>query len=375
MAEQPPNPPPGGPPPSSPAPPRAPERPDYKVYRSSGPLSGLRLGDRLRFRRTRRQGRPGDDERRRITPGRVAKVVLALVVGWVLLSAVLFMVSAQTTRGVTDRAEEALSGKGNLLTGSTILVLGSDERSQETQEQLEALGQDPGEGGRADSILLLRVGFGTVKRLSILRDSFANIPGHDSQKINAAYFLGGPNLMIRTVEDFLGNGLQIDHLIEVRLEQFPDFIDALGGVDVTTENDICADGFDLAGEGFELEAGEHHLNGDDALSFARVRSNPCAPEEDDRARAARQQEVFSGIRSQALSPSTFIRLPWASWEAPRAIRSDLKGPGLAMLFADLLTGGTGETRVLEPTGPPNSDGSLPISEEARAQAVDELLGR
>jgi LCP family protein required for cell wall assembly len=374
MAQRPPDPPPAGSPPPPTAPSRGSERPDYKVYRSSGPLSGLRLGDRLRFRRARRGGRPSDGERR-ITPRRVVKIVLALVVGWILLSAVLFMVSAQTTRGVTDRAEKALSGEGSLLTGSTILVLGSDERSEETKEQLEALGQDPGEGGRADSILVLHVGFGSVQRLSILRDSFADIPGHDSQKINAAYFLGGPNLMIRTVEDFLGNGLQIDHLIEVRLEQFPDLIDALGGVDVTTENDICADGFDLAGEGFELEAGEHHLNGDDALSFARVRSNPCAPEEDDRARAARQQEVFSAIRSQVLSPSTFVRLPWASWEAPRAIRTDLKGPGLAMLFADLLTGGTGETRVLEPSGPTNSDGSLPISEEARAQAVDELLGR
>jgi LCP family protein required for cell wall assembly len=375
MAQRPPDPPQAGSAPPPAAPPRGSERPDYKVYRSSGPLSGLRLGDRLRFRRARRGGRPGDGEGRRITPGRVVKIVLALVVGWILLSAVLFMVSAQTTRGVTDRAEKALSGEGSLLTGSTILVLGSDERSEETKEELEALGQDPGEGGRADSILLLHVGFGNVQRLSILRDSFADIPGHDSQKINAAYFLGGPNLMIRTVEDFLGNGLQIDHLIEVRLEQFPELIDALGGVDVTTENDICADGFDLAGEGFELEAGEHHLNGDDALSFARVRSNPCAPEEDDRARAARQQEVFSAIRSQVLSPSTFIRLPWASWEAPRAIRTDLKGPGLAMLFTDLLTGGTGETRVLEPSGPANSDGSLPISEEARAQAVDELLGR
>lgn len=350
-------------------------RPDYKVYRSSGPLSRLRLGDRLRLRRSGGERPPGDGEHRRVTPGRVLKVVLALALAWVVLSGILFIVSAQTTRGISDRAEEALSGEGNLLTGSTILVLGSDERSQRIQEQLEAMGQDPGEGGRADSILLLHVGFGSVQRLSILRDSFADIPNHDSQKINAAYFLGGPSLMIRTVEGFLGNGLQIDHLIEVKFADFPELIDALGGVDVTAENEICAEGFDGAGEGFDLAQGDHHLDGQDALTFARVRSNPCAPEEDDRARAARQQEVLSGIRSQALSPSAFLRLPWASWQAPRAIRTDLRGPGLAALFADLLTGGTGETTVLEPTGPPNGDGSLPISEEARAQAVEDLLGR
>ena len=364
---------------SPPTPPSAPQggsgRPDYKVYRSSGPLSRFRLGDRLRLRRSRGERSPGGEERRRITPGRVLKIVLALALAWVVVSGILFLVSAQTTRGVTDRAEEALSGEGNLLTGSTILVLGSDERSQRVQEQLEAMGQDPGEGGRADSILLLHVGFGSVQRLSILRDSFAEIPNHDSQKINAAYFLGGPSLMIRTVEGFLGNGLQIDHLIEVKFADFPGLIDALGGVDVTAENEICAEGFDGAGEGFDLARGDHHLNGVDALTFARVRSNPCAPEEDDRARAARQQEVLSGIRSQALSPTTFLRLPWASWEAPRAIRTDLQGPGLAALFGDLLTGGTGETTVLEPTGPANGDGSLPISEEARAQAADDLLGR
>jgi LCP family protein required for cell wall assembly len=356
----------GGAPPAGPG-----GRPDYKVYRSSGPLARLRLGDRLRVPRP---GRREPRERRPGTAKRALKVILLVLVGWVLLSGVLFLISAQTTRGITDRAEEALSGEGNLLTGSTILVLGSDERSERIKEQLAELGQPVGEGGRADSILLLHVAFGEVRKLSILRDSFAEIPGHEPQKINAAYFLGGPPLMIETVEGFLGNGLQIDHLIEVKFDDFPELIDALGGVDVNPESEICSPGFDGAGEGVNLDAGEHHLDGKDALSYARVRTNPCAPEEDDRARAARQQEVLSAIRSQALSPSTFVRLPWASWEAPRAIRTDLRGPGLAALFADLLSGGTGETKVLEPTGPTNSDGSLPVSEEARAQAVDELLG-
>lgn len=348
------------------------EPPPYTVYRSRGGLlSKLRLGDRMRVPRP--GGRP-PGERRPPGAGRVVRIVLGLLVLWVLVSAVLFLVSAQTTRGVSDRAEQALSGEGSLLTGSTILVLGSDERSERVKEQLEALGQDPGESGRADSILLLHVAFGEVRRLSILRDSFAEIPGHEPQKINAAYFLGGPPLMIETVEQFMGNGLTIDHLIEVSFADFPDLINALGGVDVTAENEICSPGFDGAGEGVNLQPGEHHLDGQEALSFARVRTNPCAPEEDDRARAARQQQVLSAIRSQALSPSAFLRLPWVSWEAPRSIRTDLRGPGLVALFGDLLTGGSGETNVLQPTGPANSDGSLPISEEARASAVDELVG-
>ena len=370
--------------PSAPAGPAAPKqgggqsgppggRPDYHVYRSGpGLLSRLRLGDRLRIPR-RGGGGPREGDRR-ITPGRVARIVAAVVAAWILVSVVLFFVSAQTTRGVSERTERALSGGGNLLTGATVLVLGSDERPQQLKEQLIEMGQDPGEGGRADSILLLHAGFGEVRRLSILRDSFAEIPGAESQKINAAYFIGGAPLMIETVEQFMGNGLEIDHLIQVKFSNFPDLIDALGGVSVNVENEICAPGYEGNAEGVNLDPGEHDLNGDEALEFARVRTNPCAPEEDDRARAARQQEVLSGMRSQALSPSAFFRLPWVSWSAPRAIKTDMRGPGLAALFTDLLTGGTGDTAVLEPTGPPNGDGSLPISEEARAQAVEELTG-
>lgn len=355
--------------------PKPPGRPDYKVYRSrAGPLSRLRLGDRLRLPRRGGDGSSGGP--REITPGRVAKVVAGVAVAWIVLSAVLFGVSAQTTRGVPERTEQALAegGGGTLLAGSTILVLGSDERPQRVQDALAEQGSDFSEGGRADSIMLLHAGLGNVNRLSILRDSVAEIPGQGTQRINAAYFYGGPPLMIETVESFMGNDLQIDHVILVSFERFPDLIDALGGIDVTAENEICAEGFDGAGDGLQLEAGKHHLDGRTALTFARVRKNDCAPEEDDRARAARQQEVFSGIRSQALSPSAFLRLPLVGWEAPRAIRTDLRGPGLAMLFADLLTGGTGESSVLEPTTV-NPDGSVTVSEESRAQAVDELLGR
>ena len=300
-----------------------PARPDYHVYRSRpGFLSRLRLGDRLRLPRP---GRGGPKEGRRITPGRVAKIVLAVIAGWILLSAILFFVSAQTTKGVSERTERALDGSGNLLTGATILVLGSDERPQRLQEQLIEMGQDPGEGGRADSILLLHVGFGEVRRLSILRDSFANIPGAESQKINAAYFIGGAPLMIDTVEQFMGNGLEIDHLISVKFSSFPDLIDALGGVEVNVEDEICAPGYEGNAAGVNLEPGEHDLDGEAALEFARVRNNPCAPAEDDRARAARQQEVLvrdplAGAVAIGLLPASVGELVGAAGDQDRHAR-------------------------------------------------------
>ena len=355
--------------------PRAPgDKPEYKVYRSRrGLLGGLRPRDQLaqlREAARRRKRAPRDGRRRPERPRsdrplwkRVLKWAAIAAGAWILISVVLFMVSAQLTDGVSDETEAALSGGGSLLTGSTILVLGSDERPEGTLE--------PGAAGapaRADSILLLHVGLGSVRRLSILRDSEAAIPGHGTQKINAAFAFGGAPLMIETVEQFLGNGLEVNHILEVNFEDFPDFIDALGGIDIELDNCLRSQRF--GGKRVRLSKGEHHLNGDQALRFARVRTNECDTTEDDRSRAERQQQVMSAIRSQILSPSTFLRLPLVSWEAPRALRTDLKGPGLLALFADVMTGGAGKTRVLKPF----QLSPLLVSEEEKARAVRELVG-
>jgi LCP family protein required for cell wall assembly len=219
------------------------------------------------------------------------------------------------------------------------------------------------------------VGFGSVRKLSILRDTLADIPGNTAQKINAAYALGGAPLTIKTVEGFLGNGLKINHIVLVSFTNFPALIDALGGVDVKLKKCIHSNSF--SGQRVNLSRGEHHLSGQEALNFARVRKNSCAPAEDDRNRAARQQQVIASMRDQVASPlnwpGTFIRGPFIAWEAPKAVRSDMHGPGLAALFTDLLTGGSGKTKVLLPTGSNGTE--LLVSEGERARAVDYLLGR
>jgi LCP family protein required for cell wall assembly len=350
---------------------RPPDKPEYKVYRSRrGFLDRLKgpsdqVGQLREAARRRAQRERGDDQEPVEPRGpkpplwrRIFKWVAIAVGAWLLLSFVLFMVSAQITEGVSDETEEALSSGGSLLTGSTILVLGSDERPEDTLE--------PGVAGlpaRADSILLMHVGIGSVRKLSVLRDTPVDIPGHGLQKINAAYAFGGAPLMIKTVEAYLGNGLEINHIIEVSFEDFPDFVDALGGIDVDLDDCIQSNSF--GGKRVRLSKGEHHLDGDEALAFSRVRKNECNIAEDDRDRAARQQQVMSAIRSQILSPSTFFRLPLVSWEAPQTLRTDLKGPGLLALFTDLMTGGPGKTNVLE---------CLPCSEADRAEAVDDLVG-
>jgi LCP family protein required for cell wall assembly len=343
--------------------------PEYKVYRSRRkPLA--RGGDLDALRRRLSRHRGGDEprpprDRRAITPGRVLKWVALAIAGWVLLSLALFLISAQTQDGVSAATERALSSEGSLFTGSNILVLGSDVRTGDSIDESQS---GP---GRSDTIMLVHAAFGSVRKLSIPRDVEVDVPGHGINKINAAYAFGGPALTIETVESFLGNGLKVNHLVEVDFKNFPDFIDSLGGVTVNNKSRICSPPFDNFWKGLRFRKGEIDLNGERALGYARVRKNSCAPAEDDRDRAARQQQVLSAIGSQVKSPSTFFRLPWVSWNAPRTLRSDMHGFQLMMLFADMATGTSDQTDVLEATCCRGSN--LFVSDGAKADAVRKLV--
>jgi LCP family protein required for cell wall assembly len=341
------------------------DKPEYTVYRSrKGPFSRFKRDEPGGLDDLRRERRPAPRRTRKpFSWGRVVKWLAIGVFGWIGISAVAFVVSAELAEHSSDQAKAALTKGGSLFSGSNILVLGSDARPPDSKE--------PGAGGpaRSDSIMVMHVGLGSVRKLSILRDSQANIPGHGVQKINAAYALGGAGLATQTVEQFLGNGVKINHLLEINFENFPKLIDAMGGVNVHLRRCIHSNRF--GGKVLILHRGDQHLTGHQALQYSRVRENKCAPNEDDRARAKRQQQVLSAMRSRLLSPAAFIRLPWISWEAPRTVRSDMHSPGLAGLFTDLATGGGGKTRVLQPSG---SNGTqLIVSEEAKRRAVEELL--
>ena len=346
-----------------------PAPPEYKVYRArKRPLSRGSDLDALRRRLRRVTGREPDEPRDRkpITPGRVFKWLALAVGGWLLLSLVLFLVSAQIQDGVSADAENALSKGGSMLGGTNILVLGSDAR---TGDSIDKTAVGP---SRADTIMIVHAGLGGVRKLSIPRDTRADIPGHGSSKINAAYALGGPALTIKTVENFMGNGLKINHLVEVDFKDFPAFIDSLGGITVNNKTRICSPPFDNFWKGIHFRKGELHLDGERALGYARVRKNPCAPAEDDRARAARQQEVLRAMGAQAKSPGTFFRLPWVSWQAPKALKTDMKGPSLMGLFADIATGNSDDTEVLQGTCC-DLQGDIQVSPGTRADAVQKLL--
>jgi len=222
----------------------------------------------------------------------------------------------------------------------------------------------------------MRIGGGKNSTLSIPRDTVVDIPGHGQNKINAAYAFGGPALAIDTVEKYLG--VDINHLIEVNFENFPDSINSLGGINYTGNCVISKinGGSRNGGTTLRLKAGTHELDGDQALALARTRHNDCRPSEDDRARARRQQKILSAIKGKVTSFETFIRLPWVSWAAPKAIRSDMSGPSLLGLVGAELTAGTAKPTVLKPSGAvtlPDGGAGLTVDDATKQRAVDRLM--
>ena len=326
-----------------------------------------RRGLPLPFRRPRRP-RIG----RAITAGLIVKRLLMLAVGWILVSLVAFLVSAQIQQGDLS-GKVSLGGAGYPLTSpNTVLVLGSDQRTKGSKEP----GASTSGPSRSDSIMLMRVGGGKSARLSIPRDTVVDIPGHGRNKINAAYALGGPALAVETIQSYLG--IKVNHLIEVNFDNFPQLIDAMGGI---TYKGGCVvsrinGGFKNGGYTLRLKKGKTHINGKQALALARTRHNDCNKAESDLTRARRQQKILSAMKSRMLSPFAFIRLPLIAWNTPKALKSDMSGPTLLGLFSALATSGSPPTQILKPDGfeqAPGGGAGLHVSDAEKQRDVRRFL--
>jgi polyisoprenyl-teichoic acid--peptidoglycan teichoic acid transferase len=171
----------------------------------------------------------------------------------------------------------------------SILLVGVDERE--------------GDKGRTDSMLVITVNpeKKSTKILSIPRDTRTKLINKDKpnknhiDKINAGYAYGGIEESIDTVENFLN--VPIDYYIQVNMEGFKDIVDAVGGIYVNNQYE-----FEL--DGVRLKKGSQHLNGTEALQYARMRK---ADPRGDFGRAERQREVISKIIEKGKSISTLTK--------------------------------------------------------------------
>lgn len=188
--------------------------------------------------------------------------------------------------------------------GSTYLLVGSDSRDNLSPTERDTLGTGSAGGQRTDSIMLVHVPSGSGRRaiISVPRDSYVPIPGHGSNKINAAFALGGPKLLIQTLEQV--SGLRIDGYAEIGFAGFAGIVDSLGGVRICVPFDMNDPKAHI-----DLAKGCQTLDGPNALGFVRARySDPRG----DIGRAERQRQFLGAIMAEAATPATVL-LPWRWW--------------------------------------------------------------
>ncbi|HEX5525567.1 MAG TPA: LCP family protein [Solirubrobacterales bacterium] len=376
-------------------------------------LSSLRDRARLPSWRRGERDEPGSPppERGPLTPRRVLKWVGLAALGWILLSFIAFGVSAQLQSfKLSGEAKDALHGNPFLLpSAQTILVMGTDARPPDTHEagaphkqkcfEQQAHGDAPHDGCeageyRADTLMLIRAGGGTFNKLSIPRDTFAEIPGQAPTKINAAYSFGGAALQIKTIEGFLG--IKIDHVAIVDFTGFEKLIDAVGGVEVNVPQKLCADISGGAGHGqggvtLRLHKGENTLDGEKALAYSRVREPVECPGPgksaytlgyNDLDREKAQQSVINGVKSRLTDPLripyNFIHGPIIGWEAPKAFVSDMGFFTMPQLILAAAIGGGSSAHVLcsspkEECNLSGPEGSIEVPDSTRRKAAHQLI--
>lgn len=198
--------------------------------------------------------------------------------------------------------------------GFNYLLVGSDSRAGLTAAQRKEYATGSAAGRRTDSIILVHVpsGGGEPALVSLPRDSYVPIPGHGSNKINAAFALGGPKLLVRTVEQ--ATDLRVDGYVEIGFAGFASVVDSVGGVRICVKfamNDKKA--------GINLKKGCQTLDGRNALGYVRARySDPRG----DIGRAERQRQFLAAIVKKAISPATLL-IPTRYWSFTHAVASGL----------------------------------------------------
>jgi LCP family protein required for cell wall assembly len=191
--------------------------------------------------------------------------------------------------------------------GTNYLIVGSDSRAGLSAKDRKELGVGLAGGRRTDSMMLLHKGADGTTMMSLPRDSWVTVPGYKhpstgknpgavKNKLNAAFSLGGPQLLIATIEH--NTGLRIDHYAEIGFAGFVNVVNAVGGVPMCIKRDIKDK---LSGADFKK--GCQTLDGAQALAFVRQRHQEA---QGDLGRTRNQQQFLSALARKATSPDTML---------------------------------------------------------------------
>jgi LCP family protein required for cell wall assembly len=187
-------------------------------------------------------------------------LVAALAAGLVVASQPRRPATAQEAPAVTVQKAHAGSATPAVKRRIVLLTIGSDSGAPKFGRGGSM------ESGRADALQLVVLD-AARRRGSILsfpRDSYVPIPGHGTNKINAAMAFGGPPLLVATFERL--TGLTIDYYVLTSFDGLTDMVNKVGGVQVNVDMNL-RDRF----AGAFLDKGRRKLNGGQALAYARAR--------------------------------------------------------------------------------------------------------
>ncbi|MFZ7945887.1 LCP family protein [Neobacillus sp. 19] len=205
-----------------------------------------------------------------------------------------------------------------------ILLLGSDSRGEKH--------------ARTDSIMIAQYDQEThqSKLVSIMRDTYVDIPGHGKQKLNAAYAFGGPELLRQTIKENFD--IDVNYYAVVDFEGFSKITDVIApdGIEVDVPYEMSY------GINTTISPGKQTLHGDKLLGYVRFRHDRLS----DFGRVQRQQEVMSKLKDQALSVGTIIKLPKLLGVIDPYVATNLDTPTLFSLGKDLLTNRSNDLKTM-----------------------------
>ncbi|MEU4549102.1 LCP family protein [Nonomuraea dietziae] len=317
--------------------PRAPEEPrsSARVYgrarSGDSPVRPLKKPPR-EPREPRLRGRIKGGTILKIIAGALAVLLVLAVVGFFWINS-----RIQTIDGVLDE----YPGRPADTPGTNWLLVGSDSREGLTAAERKKLATGRALGRRTDSMMLLHIPAGGDRPtlVSLPRDSAVSIPGQGRNKLNAAFAIGGPQLLTRTIENV--TGIRIDNYMEVGFAGFVDIVDAVGGVEICVKSPI-----NDPKAGLKLKKGCQEMDGGTALGYVRTRKGGALP---DFERTKRQRQFLSAVVKKAASPlvliNPFTSIPLAMG-ATDAVRVDTGTGAFDLLSLGLAMGGSPVTTVV-----------------------------
>ncbi|MEC3769805.1 LCP family protein [Bacillus velezensis] len=219
-----------------------------------------------------------------------------------------------------------------------------------------------GKGGRSDSLIVVTLDprNKTMKMLSIPRDTRVTLAGDttgNKTKINAAFAKGGADETVSTVEDLLG--IPIDKYVTVDFNGFKDVIDEVGGVDVKVPFDFDEMSDVSKKKRIYFKKGNMHLNGEQALAYARMRKQD---KRGDFGRNDRQKQILNALIDQMSRAGNIAKIDKIAETASNNVQTNIRiteGLALQQIYSgftskkidtltitgsDLYLGGTATTR-------------------------------